>query len=281
MHIPQGAILITGCSSGIGLYCAQALKKSGFQVLASARKETDVELLKEQGLNACVLDVDDPQSIESGLQWAIEQSDGNLYALFNNAGFGIVSAVEDLSHDAMLAQFSTNVIGTQTLTNQFINHLRRNGSPPARIIYNSSVLGYVSIPFRGAYNASKYALEGFADSLRLELARDPIEIVLIEPGPITSKFRLNAIASFNRWIDPDKSHFKGYYAKQAAIYSDVNNLPKIPFTLEPDAVYRALLHALTNRHPKARYRITFPSKLFYLCKRLLPTRWLDAVLLKI
>ncbi len=276
----KGCVLITGCSSGIGYYCAVELQKSGYTVLASTRTQSDADKLIGQNILAHPLDLDDKASIEQGFKWATQQRAQPIIALFNNAGFGLVSAIEDMPYEALNAQFSTNVIGTQHLTNLYIQYLRRH-KQGGRIIYNSSILGFVSIPFRGAYNASKYALEGFADSLRLELSRSPeIKIILIEPGPIESRFRENAILAFKKWIDPTTSFFTNYYAKQKAIY-DQAELPKTAFTLGPEAVYHALIHALESKHPKLRYRVTVPTQLFWWLKRLLPTSWLDRLLTKI
>ena len=272
----RGAILITGCSTGIGYFCAKKLHSEKFHVLATARKPEDVERLRQEGLTAHQLDVDDKKSIEAGLNWAIEQSNGGLYALFNNAGFGLVAAVEDLSYEALQAQFSTNVLGTQYLTNRFIAHVRAGGQR-ARIIYNSSVLGFVSLPFRGGYNASKYAVEGFADSLRAELDCDDLRICSIQPGPIVSLFRKNAIAALREWVDCDGSVHRALYEQ----HLNASEHKPLPFMLGPEAVYKALEHALIAPKPKAHYRVTFPTHLFWLLKRILPARALDYILRKI
>ncbi|MCG8434943.1 MAG: SDR family NAD(P)-dependent oxidoreductase, partial [Gammaproteobacteria bacterium] len=184
-------ILITGCSSGIGYTAAKELSARGYQVFAAARKSADVDRLKREGLTTLQLDLDDTASIEQALASTLEQTGGQLYALINNAAFAVPGAVEDLNRDAMRQQFETNVFGTMELTNRAIALMRRQGY--GRIIMVSSILGRVSMPYRGAYNASKYALEGFCDTLRLELHKSGIRLSVINPGPIESRFRENAI----------------------------------------------------------------------------------------
>ena len=276
--LPPDSVLITGCSSGIGRHAALALSQMGYDVIASVRKAEDVAPLQQEGIKCVQLDLDDPASIEAGLQAAIDLSEtGRLRALFNNGAFGLPGAVEDLSRDALRAQFETNVFGTQALTNRFIAHLRAHGKG-GRIIYNSSVLGFAAMAYRGAYNASKFAIEGLADTLRLELWDTPIDVVLIEPGPITSRFRENAYAAFRRWIDPSESAHHAQY--EAMIQRLKKEGPAAPFTLGPEAVTRALLRALESHRPRARYPVTLPTHLFAWLKRLLPTALLDRALLE-
>jgi len=275
---PGDAILITGCSSGIGYYAAFALQQAGFDVIASARKSEDVAQLIKAGLKCVHLDLDNENSIETGLSAAIEQSEkGYLRGLFNNGAFGLPGAVEDLSRDALRAQFETNVFGTQSLTNRFIHHLRQHGHG-GRIVYNSSILGFAAMAYRGAYNASKFAIEGLADTLRLELWNAPIDIVLIEPGPISSRFRTNAYDAFRRWINPEHSAHRAQY--EAMIQRLQKEGAAAPFTLGPEAVTRVLFKSLTTRKPAARYGVTLPTHVFAWLKRLLPTPILDYLLLQ-
>lgn len=276
--MPPQTILITGCSSGIGHHSAHALQNLGYRVIACARETQDVERLGEEGLHVIQLDLADSNSIEEAWHEIIELSNGQIDALFNNAAFGLPGAVEDLSREALEHQFATNVFGTQQLTNLAIKHMRHQGH--GRIIYNSSVLGFAAMAYRGAYNASKYAIEGLADTLRVELKHDPIQISLIEPGPILSQFRANAYREFKQWVEPlaqNSVHQKNY---QSMISRLAKTEASAPFTLGPEAVCRSLLHALQSKHPKARYRVTLPTKVFALLKRLLPTRALDWVLAK-
>ncbi len=266
-------VLITGCSSGIGYYCAKALKRDGFRVFATARKDEDVQRLKMEGFEAYKLDLKSSESIKEAYAWVMEQSNGKLYALFNNAAYGQPGAVEDLSRDVLRAQFETNLFGTHELTALAIKTMREQGY--GRIVQNSSVLGIVSLRFRGAYNASKYALEGLSDTMRLELKGSNIFLSLIEPGPIRSDFRKNALKKFLEHIDRDDSYFKEEYKdKLKALESSED----VPFTLGEDAVYKVLTHALNSPRPKERYFVTKPTYFFAFVKRILPTRWLDRML---
>ena len=183
------SILITGCSSGIGYYCALQLQQMGYQVLATARQIEDVARLQQQGLQAHQLDLDDDESIQQALDWALAQTGGTLDALFNNGAYGQPGAVEDLSREVLQAQFNTNLFGTHELTRKVLKIMRQQGH--GRIIQNSSVLGLITMKYRGAYNASKFALEGLTDTLRQELSGSRIQISLIEPGPIESRFRVS------------------------------------------------------------------------------------------
>ena len=267
----QKAILITGCSSGIGLCCAQQLKNRGFRVFASARKAEDVKRLQQQGLESLLLDLASSESINAAVEQVLEQTNGQLYALFNNAGYGQPGAVEDLQRSVLTEQFETNVFGTQELTNLIIPVMRQQGY--GRIVYHGSILGIISLPFRGAYNASKYALEGLADTLRLELYGTAIGVSIIEPGPITSNFRKNAYQKYQQNINRDNSFFKKNYEGMEARLKKQG--PAAPFTLPPEAVYKKLQHALESKHPRAHYYVTFPTYLFGTLKRILPTSALD------
>jgi len=270
------SILITGCSSGIGLHAALTLSARGYQVFSSARNAQDVADLQAKGLTAYLLDLTDPKSIEQALAKVLKETGGQLDFLFNNGAYGQPGALEDLPTEALRAQFESNVFGWHELTKQVIPVMRQQGH--GRIIQCSSVLGFVSMAYRGAYNASKYAIEGLTDTLRLELKTANIEVVLLQPGPINSQFRANALAAFQQHIDIDASVHKVQYQQQIArLTSDKSNAT---FTLEPIDVTQALIHALESKRPKLRYRITTPTKLFAVFKRLLPARWLDYLLAK-
>ncbi len=274
--MPERTILITGCSSGIGRCLATGLAARGYRVIASARKPPDVEALRAAGLEALALDLDSPESIESAAAETLRRCDGALYALINNGAWGQPGAVEDLSRTALRRQFETNVFGTQELTNRVLPAMRARGA--GRIIQLSSLLGYVSLAYRGAYNASKYALEGLSDTMRLELRGSGIEVVLIEPGPIESRFRANAYAAFRAYIDREHSAHREYYRAVEQRLSGTGNLP---FTLPPEAVLKQVVRALEARRPRVRYRVTFPAHLFALLKRLLPDRLLDRMLARV
>jgi NAD(P)-dependent dehydrogenase (short-subunit alcohol dehydrogenase family) len=271
------SILITGCSSGIGFCVANGLRDSGYQVLATARKPEDVEMLQQEGFEAILLDLDHKKSIDSALERVLELTGGELYALFNNGAYGQPGAVEDLPTEILRKQFETNLFGWHELTRQVIPVMRRQGY--GRIIQNSSILGFVSLPFRGAYNASKYALEGLSDTMRLELHGSGIYVSLIEPGPIASRFRENSYLKWQQTLSGKPSVHQDRYRMQEKRLS-AEDTPT-PFTLPPEAVLKRVIHALESSRPKERYFVTFPTYLFGVLKRILPDRILDAALRKV
>jgi len=273
----QRSILITGCSSGIGHACAHGLAARGWQVIASARKSEDVARLAAEGLKAVALDLNDPASIQDGLGAALAHTGGHLDALFNNGAYGQPGAVEDLTREVLRAQFETNLFGWHDLTRRVIPIMRAQGR--GRIVQNSSVLGLIALPFRGAYVASKFALEGLTDTLRLELAGSGIAVSLIEPGPILSRFRDNAYAVYQRSIDAEQSVHRETYARMVARLTAEG--PTQPFTLPPEAVLKKLIHALESRRPQPRYYVTFPTYLMGTLRRVLRTRALDSVLTRV
>lgn len=270
------SILVTGCSGGIGACVARGLHERGYRVFAAARRREDVDRLAAEGLDAVQLDVANSSSMESALGAILERSGGMLYGLFNNAGYGQPGAVEDLDRDVLRAQFETNLFGLHELCTSVIPVMRRQGE--GRIINNSSVLGLVAMKYRGAYCASKFALEGLTDALRLELHGSGIHVSLIEPGPVRSGFRRNAHAAFRRNIDTSASAHRGTYAAVERRLAGSGDAA--PFTLGPEAVLKKVIHALENPHPKARYYVTFPTYLFAFLRRILPGPALDYVLLK-
>jgi NAD(P)-dependent dehydrogenase (short-subunit alcohol dehydrogenase family) len=271
------SILITGCSTGIGYACALGLHQRGYRVIASARRPEDVVRLSDEGLTAVRLDLDDPASVAEGLDQALRLTGGRLYGLFNNGAYGQPGAVEDLTRDCLRAQLETNLLGWHELTCHVIPLMRRQGG--GRIIHNSSVLGLVAMPFRGAYVASKFALEGLSDTLRLELAGTGIHVSLIEPGPIASRFRDNAHRKWQEWIDAEHSpHRAAYAAMERRLLKEG---PAAPFTLPPEAVLKPLIHALESTRPRARYYVTAPTYVLAVLRRVLSTRGLDWVLRRV
>ena len=267
-------ILITGCSSGIGYCVAKGLKQRGYPVIATARRQESVDMLIDEGFDSMLLDLSDSHSIQQAFNQVLNLTDGKLYALFNNGAFGLPGAVEDLSRENLKYQFETNVFAWLELTNLVIPVMRKQGY--GRIIQNSSVLGFVAMPFRGAYNASKYAIEGLSDTLRLELRGTGIYVSLIEPGPITSRFRANAVTAMKQNIDIENSVHREKYI---GVLERLNKQgPAAPFTLPPEAVLKRVLHALESRQPKPRYYVTFPTYLFGYLKRLLSFRQMDFLL---
>lgn len=270
------SILITGCSSGIGLDAATTLSDRGYHVFATARSEEDVNYLKSKGLNAYYLDLTNHESIHATVDLILEETGGTLDYLFNNGAYGQPGALEDLPTQALKEQFETNVFGWHELTRKVIPVMRKQGH--GRIIQCSSVLGFVSMAYRGAYNASKYALEGLTDTLRLELKSANIAVILLQPGPINTQFRENALRAFKANIDDENSLHKTQYQQQVRRLASKTS--KAKFTLESTDVTKALIHALESSKPKIRYRITVPTKLFAIFKRIFPSRWLDSLLSK-
>lgn len=270
------SVLITGCSTGIGLDSAITLSKLGYQVLATARKQADVDKLKALGLSAHVLDLADEQSIDTAFSWAMTETGGSLYALFNNGAYGQPGAIEDLPSEALKEQFNINVFGWHYLTRLVIPIMREQGF--GRIIQNSSVLGLVAMPFRGAYNASKFAIEGYTDTLRLELRGSGIQVSLIEPGPIDTQFRANALIKFNEYIAVEKSVHHQKYNEHIAKLETKGPTGKL--TLPSSSVTAKVIHALSSKKAKTRYYVTKPTYIMALFKRILPFSWLDSILVK-
>jgi len=272
----QRTILITGCSSGIGYCVAHGLKQRGYRIIATARRKESVEQLKNEGFDTLQLDLANSESIQQAFKEIMLITEGQLYALFNNGAFGLPGAVEDLTRDNLKFQFETNVFGWLELTNLVIPVMRKQGY--GRIIQNSSVLGFVAMPFRGAYNASKFAIEGLSDTLRLELKNTDIHISLIEPGPILSQFRANAVKALQQHINiEDSVHREKYHGVLERLNKEG---PAAPFTLPPEAVLKRVIHALEAKRPKIRYAVTFPTYLFAFLKRILSDRQLDFFLAK-
>lgn len=273
----QKSILITGASTGIGYYAAHELKKAGYQVIASCRSLPDVVRLQQEGLECVQIDLANSESIQQGFTQAIALTGNQLYALFNNGAYGQPGAVEDLPIKALRQQFDTNFFGWCELTNLALPIMLQQGY--GRIIQNSSVLGIAAMPLRGAYNASKYAIEGISDTLRLELAGTGVHVSLIEPGPIESQFRKNALAALLAHVDVEKSRHRDIYR------GAITRLGKIetttPFTLGAEAVYQRVIHALESKRPQARYYVTFPTYLVGFMKRILPTALFDKLLRKL
>ncbi|MBN2865803.1 MAG: SDR family NAD(P)-dependent oxidoreductase [Thiotrichales bacterium] len=274
--LPPSTVLITGCSTGIGYHTAHALKDLGYNVIATCRNSDDVSRLQAEGFTCFQLDLASSQSIDNALKAIEAATNGKIDALFNNGAFGLPGAVEDLSRESMEFQFQTNVFGTQELTNKVIKLMRQQGH--GKIIYNSSILGFAAMQYRGAYNASKFAIEGFADTLRIEVKKDNIQVSLIEPGPIISDFRKNAFEQFSLWITLEGSAHEKSYRAMIKRLETVG--PTAPFTLGPETVSKCVVHALQAGQAKIRYRVTVPTVVFAYLKRLLPTSWLDKLLIK-
>lgn len=273
----QKTIIITGCSSGIGHCVALGLKQRGYRVFATVRQHKDIAKLTALGLESLQLDLADSASIQQAVAEIRQRTDDNIYALFNNGAYGQAGAVEDLSREAIQCQFETNVFGGLELINLLLPLMRKRGE--GRIIQNGSLLGFVCLRYRGAYNASKYALEALMDTLRLELSDTNIKVSLVEPGPIKSDFRKNGLYWFNKYMPIETSVHRADYMRQKQRLEKQGDAA--PFTLPPEAVLTKVIHALESNQPKIRYYVTFPSYLFMVLKRLLPAAWLDKILYKV
>jgi NAD(P)-dependent dehydrogenase (short-subunit alcohol dehydrogenase family) len=260
------SVLITGCSSGIGLDACRTMKARGWRVIATARKPEDIERLKTQeGVEALYLELADPASIAACADAALELTGGKLDAIFSNAAYGQPAAVEDLSADLLRQQIEVNLIGTHDLTRRLIPSMRRNGD--GRIVQCSSILGFVAVAYRGAYCASKFALEGLTNAMRLELAGSGIKVSLIEPGPIRTRFVDSALAKLLENIDIDHSPHRDVYNMR--IERMKAGGPSI-FKMEPAAVTKRLIHALESPRPRRRYYVTVPTYLAAIFQRVLP-----------
>ena len=269
------SVLITGCSSGIGYDAAHGMAARGWRVFATCRQEGDCERLRAEGLESFRLDYDDEASIEAGLAEALSRTGGTLDALFNNGAFGCPGAVEDLPRGALRAIFETNLFGVHDLTRRVIPVMRAQGH--GRIVNCSSVLGFTPLAWRGAYVATKFAMEGLTHVLRIEMRDTPIRVVLIEPGPITSKIRVNSIPHFEKWIDwknsPRADQYRSSLMKRLYEKRGIDT-----FELPPSAVTHKLAHALESRRPRPRYFVTTPTHMMGVLNRLLPTRALDWII---
>ncbi len=271
----QKSILITGCSSGIGLDAAHGMRARGWRVFASCRQQRDCDRLRAQGFESPRIDYQDTDSITAGLAEVLEATGGTLDALFNNGAHGLPGAVEDVPTDGLRFIFESNVFGWHELTRQVIPVMREQGH--GRIVQNSSVLGLVAFPWRGAYVATKYAIEGLTDTMRLELRGSGVKVILIEPGPITSKIREKAIPVFERFVDWENSVLRDRYEASLLKRLYEGSGPD-SFELPASAVTSKLAHAVEAKRPKARYYVTTPTYIAGYLRRILPTKAIDRIL---
>ena len=267
----QKVILITGASSGIGYDTALYMRGLGWRVFAAVRTEADRLRLQQEGLESLILDVDDSLSIQAAFAQILEQGGGRLDGIFCNAGFGQMGAVEDISRQALREQFETNVFGTWECVARAMKVFRKQGH--GRILVNSSILGFAAMPMRGAYNSSKFALEGMCDTLRHEVRGSGISVSLVEPGPVTSRFNVNALAKFQQNVDIESSFHRETYQAHLRRLSGQNR--PTPYTVSAAACAAVCARAFTDAVPKARYRVTVPTKVFWYLRKFLPTAALD------
>ncbi len=271
----QKSILITGCSSGIGLDAAHGMRARGWRVFASCRQQRDCDRLRAQGFESPLINYQDTDSITAGLAEVLEATGGTLDALFNNGAHGLPGAIEDVPTDGLRFIFESNVFGWHELTRQVIPVMREQGH--GRIVQNSSVLGLVAFPWRGAYVATKYAIEGLTDTMRLELRGSGVKVILIEPGPITSKIREKAIPVFERFVDWENSALRDRYEASLLKRLYESSGPDT-FELPASAVTNKLAHAVEAKRPKARYYVTTPTYIAGYLRRILPTKAIDRIL---
>ena len=273
-HSKMKSVLITGCSTGIGLCLALGLQKKGYRVFPTVRTDEDLKMLQDLGFEALLLDLSSSDSINT-LVFQLYQKTNNLYALINNGAYGQAGALEDISREVLDKQFQSNVFGWHELTNLVLPKMRDSNS--GRVLYISSVLGFVAMPLRGSYVASKFAIEGLVSTLRLELSNTNIKFAVIQPGPIESKFRQNAYQAFKENVDTSNSHFVNQYQSMIKRLKSGKN---VQFTLPPEAVLKCTIHALESNSPKNYYRVTFPTKLFAFLGNILPSKLMDNILNK-
>ena len=268
-------ILMTGCSSGIGYAAAQGLRERGWRVFAACRQQADCDRLAVEGFDSPLLDYTDSATIHAALNHVLSETGGTLDAVYNNGAHATPGAVEDLPTDALREIFESNFFGWHELTRAVLPIMRAQGH--GRIVQCSSVLGLVTLPWRGAYNSTKFALEGLTDTLRIEMRDTPIHIILIEPGPVTSKIRANSIPHFERWINWEASPRRDQYEQKFMKRLYESSGPDT-FELPPEAVVKKLVHALEAPKPRPRYYVTTPTYISGVLRRILPTRALDWVL---
>lgn len=268
-------VLITGCSSGIGLASARLLKSAGWRVIATARRSEDVERLRQEGFDCVTLDVADASSVENAAKAVLMMTSGRLGALVNNAGYGQAGAMEDLDRDSMRRQFETNVIGLQHLTNQFVPVFRKNKA--GRIVHVSSMVGRMALPLMGIYSASKFAVEAMGDALRWELAGSGVGVSLVEPGPIITNFRMTTATAATAAVQRDEAVYGAGLRKELEERRRPEGRKPSMFDRPPEAVAELIRHALESPKPKRRYPITFPAHLANLLRRFAPDGLVDAL----
>lgn len=269
------SILITGCSSGIGLDAAQMMQRRGWRVFASCRKPEDCNRLREMGFDSPLIDYENPITFTPAIEEILAATGGTLDAVFHNGAYAIPGPLEDISPDAMRTIFQANFLGWHELTQKLLPVMRDQGH--GRIVLNSSILGFIGTKWRGAYVSTKFALEGWADVMRLELESEDIQVVLIEPGPITSEFRNNAIKQFEKWVDWENSPRADEY-RSTLLDKLYKGSGEMKGTLPASAVSEKLFQAVTEIDPPARYRVTMPTQAMAVAKRILPQAVLDWIL---
>ena len=271
---PKKNILITGCSSGIGHDAALTLNKKGWRVFATCRSRSDCKYFESLGIESFPLDLSNEKSIKSATDLIEEKISSKLNAIFNNAAFAIPGAIQDLPRSALREIFEVNVFGQFDLIKRCLPLMAQVEDP--RIVNCSSVLGFLSLPYRGAYSATKFALEALTDAMRRENFDGPVKIILLQPGPINTKIRQNSIKHFEKWVNwQDSIHQKKYknIVIERLYNKSSSNLSK--YELHPRSVTKVLEKALDAKKPKCRYMITTPTLAARILISTLPTKLLD------
>jgi short-subunit dehydrogenase len=274
--VANKSVLVTGCSSGIGLATAEMLRSKGWKVFPTARKVEDLDMLEARGFAALQLDMTSSSSIKATVDQLLFINEGQLGAVVNNAGFGMPGAIQDLTRDAMRHQFEVNLFGLQELTNLLIPVFREQGY--GRIVNISSVVGRLALPFMGIYSASKFALEALSDAQRIELSPDSIAVSIVEPGPIATKFSTNCAGEGEKGLDTDQSRFGAAYATYFEKRRN-GGMSEDRFRLPPEAVAKKIVHALESPRPKIRYCVTIPAYLGSWTARFVPTGLIDRMMI--
>jgi NAD(P)-dependent dehydrogenase (short-subunit alcohol dehydrogenase family) len=260
-------ILVTGCSTGIGRATAIEAAERGHRVFASARRREDIAELTAKGIETLALDVTDRASIREAVKTTLAMA-GRIDALVNNAGYGQYGAIEDVSPEEWRAQFEVNVFGTVEVLREVLPGMRaaRRGT----IVNVSSLAGKVTVPFAGPYCASKHAIEAISDALRVELAPWRIRVVVVEPGPIGTRFGDRSREAAARILATPGPYSRFYENAERASQKDFQRGRR-----KPETVARVIVRAIESRRPKTRYRVAPLARILVPLKGITTDRFLD------
>jgi NAD(P)-dependent dehydrogenase (short-subunit alcohol dehydrogenase family) len=283
MSEPSKAVLVTGCSSGIGRATALRLAGTGWKVYASARRPETISDMREAGCQTLALDVTDEQSMRAAVE-AVEQAEGAVGVLINNAGYSQSGAIETVPLDAVRRQFETNVFGLVRLTQLVLPKMRAQGW--GKIVNVGSMGGKLSFPGGGHYHATKHALEALSDAMRFELRGFGIDVILLEPGLITTEFGESATASMGENRSAQQAREDGvggdpyehFNATVGAVTKGASVGPMRMLGAGPERVAKVIEKSLTRRRPPARITITPSAKLTLATRRLMSDRAWDAAM---
>jgi NAD(P)-dependent dehydrogenase (short-subunit alcohol dehydrogenase family) len=274
MTAPSRAVLITGCSTGIGRETAEHLVSRRWRVYATARRLESIKELGEAGCKILELDVTDDESMRAAVA-EVEDRDGAVFALVNNAGYGQEGAVEEVSMNDVRRQFETNVFGLARMTQLVLPGMRRQGA--GRIVNISSMGGKLTFPGGGAYHASKYAVEALSDALRFEVRGFGVHVSVVEPGTIKTRFGDTATSSVEHLQDPESP----YAAFNQVLVERINDAYEgklARFAAPPEAVAKVIAKAISARRPRTRYRVTLAARMMLATRKVMPDRGWDLFL---